>query len=522
MLSICLGVAFLVRPVSSAEIIFPDPALEAAVRKALDIPSGPITSNQLASLTSLDLNQIGVFNLAGLEHATALQTLMVIAPGLTNASPISALTNLTSLQLLVGYLPDISFLSNNWRIQGLQLAGNQIESIAPLARLTNISYLTLNGNPVTNIHVLSNLTSLSTLYAAGVPAGSAEFARHLSQLTFVEMQDCGITDVSPFLQKPWMYNLALDRNPLTNAPLVGQLTGLIALSLGELSPPLTNLSFCAGLTNLENLFVDGNALANLEPILPLTNMFFLSAAHNQLTSLEGLQAFRGLHLLGVNGNAIHDLSPLSSLIHLESLLCDDNPLTNFAFSNAPLRYLTLRHTGIQDLSFVAQFSALETLVISSNHITDLAPLSGLTNLNQLIASWNQISNITVLTNLPLQYTTDISYNRVDFGFYPNALALSVLWSRVGSVYYEGQFIAPVIQRLIPFDSSNGGRPTLRFTAPYDPALILELQISTNLVDWTAQPATHGFDGFGRTLRLNQSLPLQTSPHYFRIKLLPVP
>ena len=56
-------------------IEFADANLEAAVREALDRPSGPLTAADLAALTVLDASDRGIESLAGLEHATALQDL---------------------------------------------------------------------------------------------------------------------------------------------------------------------------------------------------------------------------------------------------------------------------------------------------------------------------------------------------------------------------------------------------------------------------------------------------------------
>ena len=54
--------------VHSEEVIFPDPNLEAAIREALDIPSGePITEEDLAELTELDASERGIIDFSGIK-----------------------------------------------------------------------------------------------------------------------------------------------------------------------------------------------------------------------------------------------------------------------------------------------------------------------------------------------------------------------------------------------------------------------------------------------------------------------
>ena len=54
---------------------FEDAALEAAVRRQLRRPQGPVTRQDVASLTNLNFASKAIHSLSGLEHFTALQSL---------------------------------------------------------------------------------------------------------------------------------------------------------------------------------------------------------------------------------------------------------------------------------------------------------------------------------------------------------------------------------------------------------------------------------------------------------------
>ena len=85
---------------------FEDAALEAAVRRQLRRPRGPITRQDVDSLTSLRIFPSRIHSLAGLERLTALQSLSLRENRITDVSPLSALTNLQSLDLWGNPLSD--------------------------------------------------------------------------------------------------------------------------------------------------------------------------------------------------------------------------------------------------------------------------------------------------------------------------------------------------------------------------------------------------------------------------------
>ena len=85
----------------SATQWMPDSALRQAVREKLGIPADvPLTRAYLQlHLTSLDARDKGIVDLAGLEHATDLQSLVLIGNKIHDISPLSGLTALGFLDL---------------------------------------------------------------------------------------------------------------------------------------------------------------------------------------------------------------------------------------------------------------------------------------------------------------------------------------------------------------------------------------------------------------------------------------
>jgi Leucine-rich repeat (LRR) protein len=81
------------------EVTIPDPGLNAAIRAALAKPIGPLTVQDLLSLTNLDAGNRSISNLTGREFATNLLSLNLRGNLLSNPTFPTTLTRLNSLDL---------------------------------------------------------------------------------------------------------------------------------------------------------------------------------------------------------------------------------------------------------------------------------------------------------------------------------------------------------------------------------------------------------------------------------------
>jgi Leucine-rich repeat (LRR) protein len=95
-----LALAGFIASLQGQEVSIPDPGLDAAVRQALQIPSGPLTEQDLLGLTNLEACCRNIASLSGLEAAHNLSLLDLDDNQLTDGSFPGVLTNLTSLSHL--------------------------------------------------------------------------------------------------------------------------------------------------------------------------------------------------------------------------------------------------------------------------------------------------------------------------------------------------------------------------------------------------------------------------------------
>jgi|ETN02SMinimDraft_4_1059925.scaffolds.fasta_scaffold43248_2 hypothetical protein len=113
-------------PAPEPPVLFNDAKLEAAVRKALEKPVGPVTRKDLASLKKLQAVGMGITDLTGLEHATNLTRLLLAGNHVGDLTPLAGMTGLTALNLRQNQVSDVTPLANLTKLTELNLSANKI------------------------------------------------------------------------------------------------------------------------------------------------------------------------------------------------------------------------------------------------------------------------------------------------------------------------------------------------------------------------------------------------------------
>ena len=150
---------------SGAELNILDPNLLEALRKALDKTLGSrITTDDMATLTSLSARWNNIKDLKGIEFAINLTSLNLYYNDITDISPLAGLVNLETLNLEENDITDISPLEGLTNLETLDLEGNGITDISPLSVLTNLRWLNLWDNRIWDISALKDLTRIESLF----------------------------------------------------------------------------------------------------------------------------------------------------------------------------------------------------------------------------------------------------------------------------------------------------------------------------------------------------------------------
>ena len=168
-------------------------------------------------------------------------------------------------------------------------------------------------------------------------------------------------------------------------------TNLTTLNLGHVyeggrpinSNSLSNISLLAGLTNLTELRLGFNLIADISPVAGLINLKSLDLTGNSVSNIAPVANLTKLTHLDLDGNALSDISPVAGL-------------TNLTF-------LDIWGTSISDISPVAGLTNLTTLGLGYNSISDISPLianTGLGKGDEVYVQGNPLSYQSIYTHIP--------------------------------------------------------------------------------------------------------------------------
>ncbi len=169
----------------------------------------------------------------------------------------------------------------------------------------------------------------------------------LTSVSYLSVDEAGLTDLSPFAALPHLSTLQAPCNPLLDLSSVAALINLTTLNLGQGSQ-------CDDETGVTDI-----------------------------TPLAGLV---GLTVLDLSGHNIDSLAALRSLTRLETLILASNASLSSLADIAPLsrlNYLVVTDTAVSDLTPLAGHTSIQTLWLSGSQVADLSPLLGIDSLTNL-------------------------------------------------------------------------------------------------------------------------------------------
>ena len=151
-------------PLPGAVVHIPDLNLRAAIAEELGKrPNALITSEEMARLGRLDVQNRGIRELTGLQFATNLSWLHLRGNQISDLSPLAGLINLRELWLHDNPLLDISPVRGLTNLTHLEVDTNQLSDISPVRGLTNLTHLEFNRTQVSDISPVRGLINLTGL-----------------------------------------------------------------------------------------------------------------------------------------------------------------------------------------------------------------------------------------------------------------------------------------------------------------------------------------------------------------------
>ncbi len=387
--------------IPGAGVYIPDDNLRAAIAEALGKASGDIIMvSDMATLTELGAENMGIRDITGLEFATNLMALEIRDNSITDLSPIAGLIQLSLLRVAGNKISDISPLAKLINVSSLEIYNNEISDISPLSGFTNLHWLSMYDNPVSDISPLVNSKGLRGMRVSVEASGDLSPIAELINLEDLFYWGSG--------------NPIPDLSPLTNLP---KLRFIDIRGSGQ--PDLSPLARMDTLERFE-FWGSGETIPDLSPLAESINLKELWIINCGVTDLTFLQNLTGLERLNLQRNNISDVSPLAGLTNLKWLKLTDNPVTDFsplaelaqttniltgevAIPDPNLRAAIAEALGKENTAFVSitaeEMTTLTTLRVSNKNIKDLTGIEHAINLEELWISKNPISDLSPLIRL---------------------------------------------------------------------------------------------------------------------------
>lgn len=222
--------SFVSVPAAFAEAsLISDKNLEQAIRVELEKPAGPITKEDLQTITSLypDNPNKKINSLSGLENAVNLESLMLPGLGITNIEPLKNLHKITFLALNDNQLTQIEPLQELSQLKQLNIDSNNIKKLDALAGLTNLTDLLIGHNQLKDLSPIQSLVKLNWLSINDNQIQSLEPLRDHPELEHLYFENNLVQDISVLTSLPKLKEVSLSNNPL-NAKADKILTELAA------------------------------------------------------------------------------------------------------------------------------------------------------------------------------------------------------------------------------------------------------------------------------------------------------
>lgn len=208
---------------AQAQDLFPDKALEAAVRKEVfekRYNSEPITAEDVKNISQVVGKGKGIKSLEGLQHCKSLMKLDLENNEITDLAPIR------ELKLL----------------QSIDLASNKIQSLEPISGLTAVQYLHIANNGLEDLSPLTGMVKMQSLYASGNKFKKLE----------------------PILPLKKLWTLDVSGSPIEDAGVIGELKGLQTINIKGCA--IKSLEFTRSLREVRLLIASGNENLDLNPL----------------------------------------------------------------------------------------------------------------------------------------------------------------------------------------------------------------------------------------------------------------
>lgn len=423
--------------------------------------NGLVLTNRIDAVVLLNVSNLGISNLTGIEDFAALETLfcsnndlatinisnnsnllsLVCASNNLTAIDISNNLNLETLDCSENQILDLD-VSSNSVLKNLTASGNQMSTI-DVSNATELTILNVSDNRIEGELIIANNANLERLFCASnqittLNLSSNTLLRSLDasdnalislDLSAINTEVCPNPQTDPITACQDLATINVSRNLLSSLIMANGYNDLISIFDASDNADLFCIQIDSGFTpngwikddwtyysettcvdiytyvpddNFEQALINlgyDDILDNLVLTANINGIASLDISNASISSLVGMEDFSSLDILNCSSNSLEsaDFSTNAMLLELD---ISNNSLSELDLnSNTLLTSLNCSNNGIGNLDLSSTL-ALELLNCSNNELMSLDVSSHLL-LTDLDCSMNQIESLDVRSNTAL-------------------------------------------------------------------------------------------------------------------------
>lgn len=284
-------------------IQFQDPGFETAVRETLGSNKKYLTDEDLLNIKGVLVSekQSQGFSIPWISGSSSFSMIFPSVKFRVNMSEngkwLDDLKKFTHVETLHLYVPtnNLSLLKQFEQLKELYIVSSQHKDWSFLTRMLHLKNLCLKHCLFSDLSILSDLCLQQQeifhqereRYLQGVRSNL-----HIPRLTNLQLEYCGISDISPFADCKWVSELDLSHNQITDLTPLAKMRILYYATLRY------------------------NSISDVTPLEALTQLYYLNLRHNQISDVSMLAdlARKGnLSRLYLGYNPISDFSAMKDI-----------------------------------------------------------------------------------------------------------------------------------------------------------------------------------------------------------------
>ena len=316
---------------------FPDDAFRNYIIENIDTDKSLTLSVEEAKVVELDVSNLGITDLKGIDLFPNLKNLVCSNNHLTSLD----LKSNSSLKYLYTTSNDLTSinLENNTALEVLQCENNQLTTL-DLSKCTNLTNLYCTGNKISSLNV-SNNPNLGVLSCGENQLSAIDVSKNtLLKSFYCDHNQLTSLDVS---NNTLLTILRCDNNQISSLD-VSKNTALVSLSCE--SNQISSLDVSKN-PELVSLYCESNQISSLD-VSKNPELFNLYCSDNHISSLD-LSINTKIKVLKCENNELSSID-ISKCPDLWLFKCEENQLTSLDISNNPnLLRLSCYKNAISDL-----------------------------------------------------------------------------------------------------------------------------------------------------------------------------